>query len=159
MRSKKWGLFICWLSLLNGLFIVNELTLLAILALTRCCFMPFFAHFCFVIFVDVWSIIDLSITMSICAISFEFTRVILHPVFAKFSLVVKSKVFNILYHLFSGFKVHLLLGSSISLRTEIVIWVLLTLNFLNLLHQLIVRLLIREERLESASRRVHSNFV
>ena len=121
--------------------------------------MPFFAHFGLVIFVNVWSIIELIITMSISTIVIEFTRVVFHPVFAKFSLIIKSKVFNILYHFFSGFKVHLFFRSAISLWAEIVIYVLLSLNFLNLLHQLVVRMLSREERLESVSCRIHSEFI
>jgi hypothetical protein len=121
--------------------------------------MPFFAHFSLVIFVNVWSIIELIIAMSISAIMIEFTCVVFHPVFAKFSLIIESKVFNILDHFFSRFKVHLFFRSTISLWAEIIIWVLLALNFLNLLHQLIVRMLTREERLESVSARIHSEFI
>jgi len=114
---------------------VDELALLAILALSRCCFMPLFTHFRLVIFVNIRSIIDLLITMGVRAVSFKFTGVVLHPVFAKFCLVIQSKVFNVFNHFFSGLKVHLLLRSSISLRAaEIIIGILLTLNFLNLLH-------------------------
>jgi len=138
---------------------MNELALLAILALSRCCFMPFLTHFSFVILVNIRSIIQLRITMSICTVSFKFTRLVLHPVLAKLSFIVKSKVFNILNHLFSALKIHLLLGSSISLRSKLIILVLLALNFLNLLHKLIIWMLTWEERLKGIDSWVHSEFI
>ena len=145
--------------LLNWFLIVNELAFLAILTLARSCFMPFFTHFGFVIFVNILLVIELVISVSVCAVVVEFTFVIVHPVFAKFCFVVKSKVFDILYHLFPRFEIHLFLWSSISHLSEILICVLLKLYFLNLLHQLEIRLLIWNKWLENISSWIHCNLV
>ena len=138
---------------------MDELAFLAILTLARSCLMPFFTHFGFVIFMDILFVIELVISVSIRALVIEFAFVIVHPVFAKFCFVVKSKVFNILNHLFTWFEVHLFLWSSISYLSEIFVCVLLKLYFLNLLHQLEIRLLIWDEWLENIRSWVHCNFI
>jgi len=80
---------------------LDELAFLAILTLARSCLMPFFTHFGFVIFMDILFVIELVISVSIRALVIKFAFVIVHPVFAKFCFVVKSKVFNVLNHLFT----------------------------------------------------------
>lgn len=134
LTAENWRLLENRLCYLRRLFIVDKLALLAILALSRCCFMPFLAHFSLIILVYMRLAVQLRITMSVSAIFIEFTHVVLHPVLAKFSLVVQSEVFNIFNHLFSAFEVHLFLGSTISVWRKLVILILLALNFLNLLH-------------------------
>lgn len=116
---------------------MNELALVAIRALPRGLIMPFFAKLCLVILVALWLLVQLVYSVSISALVIKLAFTCFHERFTKLSFVIKSEVFNILYHSLSRGETHLLFGSILS-HVQFIIWEHRALD-LTEIHQIEVR--------------------
>ena len=91
---------------------MDKLTFFAVTAFARCLYMPFFAHFGFVVLMCCFLFkVQLAQAVGIGTLVIKLTEALFHEVFAQLGFVVYAKVLNVLYHFFSGRKLNLLFWS------------------------------------------------
>jgi hypothetical protein len=81
---------------------VYKLALFAVTALSWSLYVPLFAHFRLVVFMDVLFHVQLANAVSVGTFVIEFAIAFFCEVFAKLGFVVYAKIFDVLDHLFPG---------------------------------------------------------
>ena len=91
------------------MFVVQELTLVSVVASTWRCLVPLFASLSFVVLVGYLSGDEFVCSVSISTVLVKLTASELHPVSAHLCLVVHPEVFNVSQHFLARLESHLLL--------------------------------------------------